>query len=288
MAKLETNLNKKDKITIAIVLFVGVMFCFVWYLIKPAIADIRTISDEIEQSESTQQVYRNKIMTLASAESIFNRAVTDLYDSTTGFFEVMTSSEIDRMVTTYILGFGLFPEDLYITMPTGPIEELPYTYSEAYTRLVTSNVSASVQETDDSLLSTDEDEENTEEEDGGIDLQSTMVDSLSIPYTQAKSEAVSTVSSGVSCADITIVVNGDETVCQAVIDDLCSNPAVRIRGFEWLPVDNIQQVNEETGVIETIMPDYSRLRIDLRIYMLNVADYEAMVNAAVAEAGAEG
>lgn len=287
MAKLETNLNKKDKITIAIVLFVGIMFCFVWYLIKPAIADIRTLSDEIEQAESTQQLYRNKIMNLSSAESIFNKAVTDLYDSTTGFFGVMTSSEIDRMVTTYILGFGLFPEDLYITMPTGPVEELPYTYSMAYNRLVTNNVAAPVQpvQEDDSLLSADED---TDEEDNGFDIQSTMVESLTVPYAQAKDGAVSTVSSGVSCADITIVVNGDETVCQTVIDDLCSNPAVRIRGFEWLEVSKIQQVNEETGETEYVTPDYSRLRIDLRLYMLDVADYEAIVNEAVAEAGAEG
>lgn len=286
MALIETNLSKKDKITIAIVLFVGVMFCFAWYLIKPAIADIRTLTDEIEQAENTQQLYRNKIINLSSAESVFNMAVTDLYDSTSGFYGDMTSSEVDRMITTYLLGRGLFPEELYITMPTGPVEEVPYLYSEAFHSLV-NNVATTVQQDEDIMgeQDTDSDEESS---DSANPLQSTVVDSLFVPYNQAKSEAVSTSYSGVECADVTIVVNGDEATCQALIDDICTNPSIRIRGFEWLEVQRIQQYNEETETTEYVTPDYRRLRMDLRIYMADVADYEAMVNEAVESVGAEG
>ena len=286
MAKLETNLSKKDKMTITIVLFVGVMFCFCWYLIKPAIADVRSLTDEIEQAENTQQLYRNKIMNLASAQTVFTKAVTDLYDSTTGFFSVMTSSEIDQMITNYVLGRGLFPEQLYITMPSGPVEELPYTYSEAY-RVAVATAVTQVQPEDDLLSTTDEDVAD-ESSESNTPLQSTVVDSLFVPYNQAKNEAVSTTYSGVMCADITIVVNGDESVCQAMIDDICTNPSIRIRGFEWLEVERIQQYNEETDTIEYVIPDYFRLRMDLRIYMANIADYEAMVNEAVESVGAEG
>ena len=119
-------------------------------------------------------------------------------------------------------------------------------------------------------------------------MQSTMVDSLIVPYNRAKGEVVSTLNSGVVFADISIVVTGDEAVCQAMLDDLCSNSSIRIRGFEWMEMDLISQYDEESGTTEYIIPDSRRLRVDLRIYMLNVADYEAMVNAAVAEAGAEG
>lgn len=284
MAMIETNLSKKDKITIAIVLFVGVMFCFAWYLIKPAIADIRTLTDEIEQAENTQQLYRNKIINLSSAESVFNMAVTDLYDSTSGFYGDMTSSEVDRMITTYLLGRGLFPEELYITMPSGPVEEVPYLYSDAFHSLV-NNVAAPVQPEEDIMGEEDTDEDSSSSDNS---LQSTVVDSLFVPYNQAKSEATSTSYSGVECADVTIVVNGDEAICQALIDDLCTNPSVRIRGFEWLEVQRVQQYNEETGTTEYITPDYHRLRMDLRIYMADVADYEAMVDEAVESVGAEG
>ena len=286
MAKLETNLSKKDKITIAIVLFVGIMFCFCWYLIKPAIADVRTLTDEIEQAENTQQIYRNKLMNLASAESVFTKVVSDLYDSTSGFYSEMTSSEIDQMVTNYVLGRGLFPEQLYITMPTSSVEEVPYAYSEAFQTLVT-NTTNTVSQEDDLTSSTDvvSDDDSS---DGSSPLQSTVVDSLFVPYNQAKNEAVSTTYSGVVCADVTLVVNGDESVCQAMIDDICLNPSIRIRGYEWLAVDRIQQYNEETGTTEYVTPDYFRLRMDLRIYMADIADYETVVNEAVEAAGAEG
>ena len=102
MAKLETNLSKKDKMTIAVVLFVGVMFCFAWYLIKPAIADIRSLSDEIEQATVVQAQYRNKIINLASSETAFERAVQDVSASTDDYYEIMPSSTIDRMATNFL------------------------------------------------------------------------------------------------------------------------------------------------------------------------------------------
>ena len=290
MAKLETNLSKKDKITIAIVLFVGVMFCFAWYLIKPAIADIRSLSDEIEQAQVTRTLYSNKIMSLSTAEPVFNRAVEDLQASTSGFYEVMQSSTIDRMMTNYVLGFGLFPEDLIINVQSGPVEEIPYVYSAEMvnqTRAVV-NAIASPTPTPDPLT-TESDADSSSDADSGTNaMQSTVVDSLFVPYNQAKADATSTSSSGVVCADVSIIMTGDEAVCQALIDDIVTNPSVRVRGFTWMQIDTETVYNEETGTYEVVLPDYSRLRIDLRIYMTNVTDYYALVNDAVETARAEG
>lgn len=287
MAKIETNLSKKDKITIAVVLFVGIMFCFCWYLIKPAIADIRSLTDEIEQAEVTRTLYRNKIMSLSAAEPVFNRAVEDLHASTDGFYEVMQSSTIDRMMTNYVLGFGLFPEDLYITMPSGPVDEIPYVYSEEMRNQTHAAVAAMTPTpTPDPLT---EATPAADSNDAGTAAdQSTVVDSLLVPYNQAKAEAVYTSSSGVVAADVSITLTGDEAVCQALIDDIVTNPSVRVRGFTWMEVDTEYVYNEETGIYEYVIPDYSRLRIDLRLYMANVTDYDALVNEAVEAAGAEG
>ena len=134
MAKLETNLSAKDKATIAVVLFVGIVFVFSWYAIRPTVMSIRSLSDDIDQAKVVEIQSRGKVMSLTSAESAFGRVVSDLRDSTDGFYDVMTSSQIDRMATNYVLSFGLFPEDLYITMPNGPVEEIPYAYSPSAIR----------------------------------------------------------------------------------------------------------------------------------------------------------
>ena len=55
--EMQTNLSKKDKTTIAVVLFAGLVFMIAWFLIRPTLTSITTISDKIEQAEITQKEY---------------------------------------------------------------------------------------------------------------------------------------------------------------------------------------------------------------------------------------
>ena len=70
---MQTNISKKDKITIAVVLFAGIVFVSIWYLIRPNITSIMTISDKIEEAELTQTQYRNKLINLTSGEAIYDK-----------------------------------------------------------------------------------------------------------------------------------------------------------------------------------------------------------------------
>ena len=287
MAKLETNLSAKDKATIAIVLLVGAVFVFSWNVIRPTVMSIRSLSDDIEQAKIQEAQCRGKVMSIASAESVFERVVGDLNDYTSGYYEVMTSSQIDRMVTNYVLSFGLFPEDLYINMPNGPVEETPYAYSQAALNQVTLRVTPTP--TPDPVEEVVSDVSDTVNEVvSGTDANAVQVESLFVPYNQARDVARSTQFSAVQAADLTFVMTGSESACQALIDDLCSKDAVRITAFSWLEVNPIEQIDEETGSVELVVPDYVRLQISVRLYMTNVADYEALVSDAVEAAGAEG
>lgn len=287
MAKLETNLSAKDKATIAVVLFIGVVFVFSWYAIRPTIMSIRSLSDDIEQAKIQEVQCRGKVMSIASAESVFGRVVGDINDSTSGYYEVMTSSQIDRMVTYYVLSFGLFPEDLYITMPNGPVEEAPYIYSQA--AIDQADMIVAPTPTPDPVEeAVAEVNDTVTDAISGTDASAMQVESLFVPYNQARDVARSTQFSAVQAVDITFVMTGSESACQALIDDLCRKDAVRITAFAWLAVDPIEQIDEETGSVELVEPDYVRLQVSVRLYMTNVADYEALVSDAVEAAGAEG
>lgn len=287
MAKLETNLSNKDKATIAIVLFIGVVFTFSWYAIRPAIMSIRSLSDDIDQAQIVEAQSRGKVMSLTSAESVFERVVTDLTDATSGYYGVMTSSQIDRMATNYVLSFGLFPEDLYISMPNGPVDEVPYQYSEAALTQVRTAVATPTPTPDPVANLTSTVGEAVSSVTGNAQ-QAAQVESLFVPYNQARDVATSTQHSGVMAADLTMVMTGSESACQALIDDLCRKPSIRLVGFEWMEVEPIDVVNEETGEVVRVESNTRRLRVDLRLYMTNVADYEALVSDAVEAAGAEG
>ena len=259
---MQTNLSTKDKLTITIVLYCGIIFMVIWFLIRPTIASILNTNDKIEQARLTQDQYRSKVIYLSSGEAIYAKAVDDLNTSTEDFYRIMDSSEIDKLVTSYVLKSGLFSESLIINMPKGPVEEAPYTYST-----ISANSSAS------STTTTSD---------------SSIGDLLS-PYNTARNGSKSTQASGVQCVGLTLVITGSRSSCQAFIDDVASKPAVRVTGFSWEKVDKIEVVNQETGSVELTDPGTARLRIDINLYMADVADYEASVTDAVnAVANSEG
>ena len=88
MAMIETNLNKKDKMTIAIFLFIAVIFMFGWYAIRPTILKIRDLNDQISQAQIKAEEYKSKIIGLSSAEAVFNRAVEDINDKINKMFDL--------------------------------------------------------------------------------------------------------------------------------------------------------------------------------------------------------
>ena len=262
---MQTNLSKKDKMTIAVILFAGLVFVFIWYLIRPNITSIMTISDKIEQAEITQSQYKNKLINLSSGEAIYERTVTDFNESTSYLYPLMDSSEIDRMVTSYVLKSGLFSENLKIKMPNDSVDEKPYKYSSVATRRNNNTSSNSSKDT----------------EDGTVLSSTNTVDSLLTPYANARDNCKSTKSSGVQCVGLTLVVTGSRKACQSFIDDLCTKDAVRITGFEWGKVDMIEKVDPETGNVELVDSGKVRLTINVNLYMADISDYDTA-------AGAEG
>lgn len=251
---LQTNLSKKDKITIAILLFAAAVFMFIWFLIRPTISSIFTLNDKIEQAKITQDHNKEKIIYLSSGGAIYEKAVNDLNDSTKDYYEKMDSSEIDKMVTSYILKSGLFAEDLIIRMPVDSVDESPYSYSSLSKEKTTSSDSS--QET----AATDTD----------------SADNLLNPYNNSRNNSTSTKFSGVQCVGITLVVTGSRSTCQAFIDDISKKQAVRITSFKWDKVDPIEFYNQETKQIELQDPGIERLQISMNLYMAEFEDYGAV------------
>lgn len=252
---MQTNLAKKDKITIAVLIFAALVFMVVWFLIRPTVSSIITTSDKIEQAEIRQTECKNKIMYLTSAEAIYGKVVDDLNESTDVFYDIMDSAEIDRMVTSYVLKSGLFAENLKIIMPVGTVDEKPYLYSD---------------------LAVEDSGESNSYSDAQMNTGSGTADTLLTPYNTARNNCKTTEMSGVQCVELTLVVTGTDKVCQAFLDDLSTKAAVRITGFEWGKVDPIRVFNEETGRTEEIDSGKVRLTINFNLYMTDVADYDVL------------
>ena len=274
--KFESNLNDRDKKTIALVLGAAVVFLFCWFGIRPTVNDILELDGDIDTASLKQVEYKNKIINLSSAEAIFDRAVSDLSDSTEEYYPMMQSSDIDRMMTSYVLEFGLYPESMNITMPVEPVVEAPYVYSGIEQVTVTPAPLPTATPTPAA---------NSTGSGSGSNESATyipeQIDSLFVPYNDARTNAVSTASSGIYCVTLSFTVTGSEEDCQALIDDISVKPSIRLTGFEWSEIDPIAVVNEEESTIEYIESDQVRLRVDFNLYMTDIADYEEVVQDAV-------
>ena len=130
--KFETNLSRQDKRTIAIVLYLAIVALFAWYMIRPAWVKLGTLDDQIATAQAQKDLNRTKIMNLVSAESLYDKAVNDITESTSYFYDVMDNSEIEKLVTEYILDYGLTPVDFSIDLRDGVtyVSESPYAYSD--------------------------------------------------------------------------------------------------------------------------------------------------------------
>ena len=129
--KFDSSLKPQDKKTIAIVLYAAIVLLFCWYMIRPAWLKLAELDDKIEQAKATQQEYQMKSINLGTAEVLYDKAVTDIVASTKDFYDVMDNSEIEKMGTEYILGFGLTPMNFTIDLRDGSaIAEVPYQYAD--------------------------------------------------------------------------------------------------------------------------------------------------------------
>ena len=263
--KLDTSLRPQDKRTIAIVLYIGIVVLFGWYLIRPAAMKIGELDDKIRAAEATKQENKIKAMQLASAEILYDKAVTDINASTIKFYDVMDNSQIEKKGTMYILGFGLTPVDFLVDIRDGSyVVEAPYAYSNI-------KVVKATKTTDDTSTTTTTTSKKTNLKDASY-LATLDVKSLQAYYNQAIADATTTQFAEVQCANVTIVVQGTQEKCQKLIDDITKNPSIRVNGFFWTDAKEIW-VEDDKGNKTLVNPEYKELRVSLRFYMTEKPEF---------------
>lgn len=257
--KFDSTLKPQDKRTIAIVLYIGVVVLFSWYMIRPAAMKFVELDDKIRTAEATKQEYKMKTIQLGNAEILYNKAVTDITASTKNFYDVMDNSKIEKMGTSYVLGFGLTPVDFSVDLRDGSfVLEDPYAYANIKKR---------------------EAPETTPEPTKKPDLNDPTsiaaldVKSLQAYYTQAIAGVTTTEPSEVQGAKISIVVQGTQEKCQALIDDIVKKPSIRVTGFIWTDAKEIWSEDEKGNKI-LLNPDYKELRVDMYFYMTEKPNFD--------------
>ena len=259
--KFDASLKPQDKRTIAIVLYIGVGVMFGWYMIRPTALKIGELDDKVKAAEATKQEYKMKSLQLGTAEVLYDKAVKDILDSTKDFYDVMDNSKIEKMGTTYILSKGLTPVNFSVDIRDGSfVDEEPYTFADI--KIAKSSAEITTEESGSTKTS------NVKGAMTALDVKS-----LQAYYSGAIAGVSSTTASEVQCATISIVVQGPQNKCQAMIDEITKKPSIRVTGFSWSDAKEIWSEDEKGN--KTLMnPDYKELKIDLYFYMTEKPNFE--------------
>jgi len=273
---MNSAITERDKRLLYMLLFVVIIFVFGWCLIRPLYKKISDTSRRIEDASSIRAANEAKLIGLSSAEAVTAQFSEELKESTKHYYNMMNSSEIDRLVTMYILEHGLTARSLTITMPDEAVSESPYLYSELQT-----NVSSVSADTDPVSVDTDNDITKTSKDghyfgDAVLSFLTRQEGSEMVMVsnpTSAYSEALNTVTtsdlSRVYCVKLDIIVEGDEETEQMIIDDLFSNPSLRLTRFNWIPMDPITYLQED-GTVLIYENDNKLLSFSVNLYMTDI------------------
>ena len=274
------TLTERDKKLLYMLVFIVIIFIFGWCLIRPLYKHTIEDQESIEIEASLKATNQTKVMNVGAATALtgkFREEVSEAYDI---YYDYMDSSEIDKLVTSYILRKGLLARDLTITMPSGYVSESPYAYSDvkpvSATGVSTSeetiddlmgNSSRSTTSSDDEINSSTYYKDAVESLINPQDVQEmALIQSTTDAYMNGMRSSSGTTGSGILCVGLSIVVEGGQAEEQAIIDELTHNPSLRVTGFNWVKKDPVTFLLED-GSILVVDSDTSQLHISVNLYM---------------------
>ena len=261
---MEATLTPRDKKLLYMLGFIVILFVFGWVLMRPIIKSIMETDEDIVSAQALKQQNENKVMGLPSAQTLMDAFKEDLEETTGEYYAPMDSSEIDKMFTMYVLGFGLRAKDLLIAMPTSVLEEMPYKHSEIGKVLAARESSSSSSSSDTASEETDTDSSSE-----GISADDLMVNFVKTPlevYSEKQMMVKDTTASGVRAADVTIVLTGTADRAQKLLDDILVKPSVRVTGFAWDEMPPVVRTLEDGTVLVSDSRE-KQLTVRLRLYM---------------------
>ena len=128
---MKTEMTEKDrKLLIFLAVFVIAVVSVYWG-IRPLVKSIRTLNTSIEEAEEERSINDYKISMLPALEMENEDLNKELEEARIGYFEAMSSDEVDKYLTGVMLEHGLECYDLNFVAAKADSVLEPYQYAES-------------------------------------------------------------------------------------------------------------------------------------------------------------
>lgn len=131
---MKTNMTERDK-KLLVSMFIGVIIVAIGYWgILPQIKQYRNLEAKIQREEAIQKLNKIKILNAGTLEIQADEYEAQIAERKDEFYQIMTSSQVDRLMTELATDNNLNIYDLSFNMPSSPTARLAYKNSSLYTR----------------------------------------------------------------------------------------------------------------------------------------------------------
>ena len=265
---MKTNMTEKDK-RLLFILTVGVIIVAIGYWgVRPQLKKYIELETKIAQQEEEKSINQLKIANAANIEMQADDYEQRIAEQKDEFYQVMNSSEIDRMMTQMAIDEKLEVYDLQFSIPEIPSGREAYQYSELYGRQ---------QQLKEEYLAAEEADVSADttmtqlSEDGTVDKSSDKKDDKSKKTTGSsqKQQVMNEVMGGeeggyqpnteIYAVPVTMTVGGDIANLNRFIDKIVTNDKrILFVGYSWGEFREIVRrdaegniIGKDTTVVET-------------------------------------
>ena len=130
---MKSTMTERDKKLLTFMFMIVIIVGIGYWGIRPQIKRYIELGPKIEAQENTKEVNNlkmNNYMIVEGQAEDYEDLIAERKDE---FYQIMTSSEIDRMMTEMAINNGLDIYELSFNMPTEPTSRTAYQYSELKT-----------------------------------------------------------------------------------------------------------------------------------------------------------
>jgi hypothetical protein len=299
---MKSNMTARDK-KLLVGMFIGVIIVAIGYWgILPQVKQYRALASKIEKEEDVKEINKQKLLNVGAIEAQADNYEQLIAERRDEFYPIMTSSEIDKMMTQMAVSHGLNIYDLNFNMPISPTDRLAYQNSDLYTWQVQAMANYTPEDTssdeeDDDMLSLDSDSDEKDENEDSVSSAPTMTNEELMMEVMGGEEGGYQPNTDIYAVPVTITVGGDIYDLEQFIDEINNlDKRALLIGYTWGEFRDVVRRDSEGNVIssesttseatdssDTTVEVITRksLTVRLEIYMCDTSDVATATDADV-------
>ncbi len=148
---MKTNMTERDKKLLVFMFMLVIIVGIGYWGVIPQLKAANSYSSKAEDQEAEKKINQMKIVNVSGIEMQVDDYKEQISERKGEFYQIMTNSQIDRMMTELAENEGLEIYDLTFNMPTKPSERMAYHNSDIYENQVLAKLEFEKAEEDEAM-----------------------------------------------------------------------------------------------------------------------------------------